>query len=58
MLQLSNYQYRQILESHNLKGESKNEKIFNGILTIKKFEGKGFSVDFAEIFRILKRKFK
>lgn len=58
MLQLSNYQYRQLLESHNLKRESEYEKILNGIVTIKKFEGKGFSIDIAEIFRMLKRRFK
>lgn len=58
MLQLSNYQYRQQLESHTAKKESEKEEIIRGIVAVKKYEGKGFTIDFAEIFRRLKRKIK
>lgn len=55
MLQISNYQYRQMLESHTQKKESDKEDIIKGIVAVKKYEGKGFTIDFAEIFRRLKR---
>jgi hypothetical protein len=55
MLQLSNYQYRQMLESHSQKKETDKEDVIKGIVAVKKYEGKGFSIDFAEIFRRLKR---
>ncbi len=55
MLQLSNYQYKQLLESQSSKRDSDKEEIIEGIVTIKKYEGKGFSIDLAEIFRRLKR---
>jgi hypothetical protein len=55
MLQLSNYQYRQLLESHSAKKECEKEELIKGIVSVKKYEGKGFSIDFAEIFRRLKR---
>lgn len=54
MLQLSNYQYKQLLESH-ITRESEKEEIIKGIVTVQKYEGKGFSIDLAEIFRRLKR---
>ncbi|HSY61789.1 MAG TPA: hypothetical protein VK796_07925, partial [Cytophaga sp.] len=55
MLQLSNYQYKQLLESHSAKKETDKEEIIRGILSVNKFEGKGFTIDIAEIFRRLKR---
>ncbi len=58
MLQLSNYQYKQLLESHSAKKESDNEEIIEGIVTVGKYEGKGFSIDFAEILRRLMRTIK
>jgi hypothetical protein len=58
MLQLSNYQYKQLLESHSAKKESKNEDIIKGIIAVNKYEGKGVTIDFAEIFRRLKRTIK
>lgn len=58
MLQLSNYQYKQLLESPKGKKESETEEIIKGIVTVKKYDGKGFSIDFAEILRRLKRAIK
>jgi hypothetical protein len=55
MLELSNYQYKQLLESHSSKKETDKEEIIQGILSVNKFEGKGFTIDIAEIFRRLKR---
>jgi hypothetical protein len=55
MLQLSNYQYRQLLESHSGKKVHDEEELIKGIVAVKKYEGKGFSIDLAEIFRRLKR---
>lgn len=57
-LQLSNYQYKQLLESHSRKKEFDEEELLKGIVSLKKFEGKGFSIDFAELFRRLKRRFR
>lgn len=58
MLQLSNYQYRQLLESHNTKKGNEKEDIIKGIVEVKKYEGKVFNINFAEIFRRLKRSIK
>jgi hypothetical protein len=58
MLQLTNYQYKQLLESHTAKKDDDKEDLIKGIVSVKKFEGKGFSIDFAEIFRRLKRSIK
>lgn len=58
MLQIANYQYKQLLESHSAKKELEKEEVIKGIVTVKKYEGKGFTIDFAEIFRRLKRKIK
>lgn len=58
MLQISNYQYKQLLESHSVKKKSDEEEVIKGIFSVKKLEGKGFSIDIAEIFRRLKRTFK
>ena len=56
ILQLSNYQYRQLNES-NPKNYKDKEDIIKGIVAVRKYEGKGFTIDFAEILRRLKRKF-
>ncbi len=53
MLRLSNYQYRQLLESRSPNKESETEEVIEGILAVKKYEGKGFTIDFAEILRRL-----
>ena len=56
-LELSNYQYRQLLESRELKHESsKEEDIIKGIVAVKKYEGKGFSIDFGEMLEKIKTK--
>jgi hypothetical protein len=63
-IRISNYQLQEIISKNKLLTDSKNpeesnqEKIMGGIVSIKKFEGKGFSIDFAEILRRLKRRFK
>jgi hypothetical protein len=57
-LQISNYQYKQLLENHMIKKEGEKEDIIKGIISVKKFEGKGFTIDLAEIFRRLKRVIK
>ena len=54
-LRLSNNQMNK-----NIYDAAKNEEevFLDGIVTIKKFEGKGFAIDFAKIVRRLKRFFK
>ncbi len=54
-LKLTNYQYSQMLMSK--KEEKKGEEILDGLVTVKEYEGPGFSVDTAEILRRLKRAF-
>lgn len=53
-LQLSNYQYRQLLEDHSKK-ETDKEEVIEGVLAVDKLEGYGFSINLAEILRRLKR---
>jgi hypothetical protein len=55
MLQLSNYQHRQLLESPNFRKEHDKEDVIKGVLSVGKFESKGVTINFAEIFRRLKR---
>ncbi len=55
MLELSNYQYKQLMESPSIKKEADKEELIKGVLSVNKFEGKGFTIDIAEIFRRLKR---
>ena len=50
-LKLSNYQYRQLLKS----GTKEEEKLIEGIVTLKEYNGKGFSINLPEILRRLKR---
>jgi len=57
-LQLSNYQYKNSLQGNIIKNEiDKEEEVIKGILSVKKYDGKGFTVNFAEILRRMKRKF-
>jgi len=57
-LKLSNYQLQERLsEPQHLTNSAPNEeKFLGGVVAVKKFEGKGFSIDFAEIIRKLRRK--
>ncbi|MDR6563753.1 MULTISPECIES: hypothetical protein [unclassified Arcicella] len=55
MLQLSNYQYKQLLESHSDSKDKNKEDIIKGIVTVDKFETKGLTINIAEIIRRLKR---
>lgn len=55
-LELNNYRYKQMLISQE-KTNEKQEKILKGIVTIDEYKGKGFSINLAEILRMLKRKF-
>lgn len=58
-LQLSNFQYQHLLQDkENIKESDKEEDIIEGIVSLKKYEGEGFSVNFAEILRRLKRRLK
>jgi transcriptional regulator of aromatic amino acid metabolism len=58
-LQLSNYQYQLLLNEKGQQKESdKEEEVIKGIVSVKKYEGKGFSINLAEILRRLKRTFK
>ena len=54
-LQLSNFQYKQILESHSKSNHQNKEDIIKGIISVDKYETKGVSINLAEIFRRLKR---
>lgn len=53
-LQLSNYQYRQLVDDHSKK-EADKEELVKGVLAVEKYEGNGFSINLAEILRRLKR---
>jgi hypothetical protein len=56
-LQLSNYQLQNLLDSN--KRESDNEEdIISGVVSLKKYDGKWFSVDLPAILNKLKRKFE
>jgi hypothetical protein len=58
MLRLSNYQYQQLtLKDSQAENAKKEEDIIKGIVSVKHYEGKGFSVNLPEILRRLKRKF-
>lgn len=56
-LQLSNFQYKQLLESYKKK-EDAEEEVIKGVVSVNKYKGKGFSINLAEIIRRLKRKIK
>lgn len=55
MLQLSNYQYKQLLEKNNSSKDKNKEDIIKGIVTVDKFESKGLTINIAEIIRRFKR---
>jgi hypothetical protein len=57
-LNLTVYRYEQFALEHAQSDKSKNEEdVIKGVLAVRKFDGKGFSVDLPEIFRRLKRRF-
>ena len=55
-LMITNYQYRNIINESS--GQEDEEKVIGEILTVTKYKGKGFKINFPEIFRLLKRKLK
>jgi hypothetical protein len=59
-LQLSNYQLKQVIGTADgkpkLEDSKKEEEIIKGVMAVKKYDGKFFSVDLPEIIRKLKRK--
>jgi hypothetical protein len=61
-LRISNYQLQEIISSKkqltDSAKDSEEEKIMGGVISINKYKGKGFSIDFAELVRRLKRKIK
>lgn len=54
-LKFTNYQQSLIINSNS---NSNEEKTLNGLVTLSEYEGKGFKINLAEIFRRLKREFK
>ncbi|MET3035321.1 hypothetical protein ABXT08_04420 [Chryseobacterium sp. NRRL B-14859] len=58
MLQLSNYQYKQLLKINKNDKDENKEDIIKGILSVDKYEEKGFILNIAEILRRLKRAIK
>lgn len=58
-LQLSNFQYQGLLEKERLENKDTNEEeIIKGVVSVNKYDGKGFSINIAEIVRKLKRKLR
>src|SRR6185312_253217 len=58
MLSLSNYQYQQLTLKNNEPTKTQQEEdIIKGIVSVKHYEGKGFSINLPEILRSLKRRF-
>lgn len=58
-LQLSNFEYKKLLENERLENKDTNEEdIIKGLVSVNKYDGKGFSINIAEIVRKLKRKLK
>lgn len=53
-LKFTNYQQNLILNS---KSNQNEEKTLDGLVTLTEYEGKGFKINLAEIFRRLKRQF-
>jgi hypothetical protein len=68
MLQLSNFQYQQIIQaqaaevfpskSSIISGTSEKEDLIKGFITVTPFKGKGFEIDLPNILRSLKRQFR
>lgn len=63
-LKISNFQLQEMVSTSRQLPEipgdekSKEEKIMGGVVSLKQYEGKGFEIDLAELFRKLKRRFK
>jgi hypothetical protein len=67
-LQLANFTYQQLLATQQQvasipllppsQPKEDAEPLVPGVIEITKFEGKGFTVNFAEILRRLKRRFE
>ena len=59
-LQLSNYILKEEITTAKQIDEKasdlKEEKFMGGVVTVKKYEGKGFSIDWPSLIRKLKRK--
>ena len=59
-LQLSNYRLKEEVTTAKQIEEKgaglKEEKFMGGVVSVKKYEGKGFSIDFPSLIRKLKRK--
>jgi hypothetical protein len=56
-LQISNFQYKSLLETEIVANKAKNEEdIIEGLVSVNKYVGKGFSINLPEIVRKLKRK--
>lgn len=53
-LQLSNYQLKEVISNHQ---KDNGESILDGLATIEKIKGKGFTINLPELFRRMKRKF-
>lgn len=56
-LQISNYQLKQIIGNKEIKPE-KEESVAGGLMSIKNYEGKGFSINLPELYRRLRRRMK
>lgn len=52
-LQLSNFQYKKTIDDQE---KTKGEDVIKGVVSVKKFEKNGVSIDFAEILRRIKRR--
>lgn len=55
-LQLTNFQYRQLLNDKPVETKRTEEDIIPGVVSVGKFKWNGLTFDFAEIIRTLKRK--
>ncbi len=54
-LQLSNYQYKQIVDSND-KRQSQSEDVIPGVVSVSKLESHGVALNLAEVWRRLKRR--
>ena len=58
-LQLSNFELKNLLEKERSENKESNEEdIIKGIVSVNKYDIKGFSINIAEIVRPLKRRFQ
>lgn len=56
LLELTNLQYKQLIKTSKISQEK--EDVIPNILSVKKFDGKFFSINLPELLRMLKRKIK